>query len=220
MKTIHSLQTKLTASFVILILVVTSLTFLITYRQTQYALKEITQTELVALATVVASQLHGTDAAALARLQPGDEESSVFMLLRQRLRDVEHSHPDIKYVYTMKRAVSGQVQFIVDADYGNPDDPGGAIGEAYEDGTPALHRGFTEPSVDEDFFTDDWGTFMSGYAPLRDDSGTIVGIVGIDMSSDRVLEKQAFIGNTIYFVMAAGRAVHSAVFQDHHQGCA
>ena len=63
-------------------------------------------------------------------------------------------------------------------------------------------KGFSEPSVDEDFTSDKWGTFLSGYAPIRNSQGAIIGLIGIDMASDRVIEKQEFIGTTIYYVMA------------------
>ncbi len=204
MKIIHSLQTKLTVSFVALILAVTLLTFLITHRETQHALKELTQTELVALAGIVASHMHGAEAGKLAQLKAGDEDSADFLRLRQRLRDMQASHGDIDDIFIVRQTTTGAVQYIVDADHGNEADPGGAIGEAYEDLTSALYRGFTEPSVDEDFFTDHRGTFISGYAPLRDEAGTVIGLVGIEITRDHVLAKQAYLGNTIYIVMAGG----------------
>ena len=49
-----------------------------------------------------------------------------------------------------------------------------------------------------------WGTFLSGYAPIRDSQGTVIGLVGVDMTKTLVIEKQDFIGNTIYIVMAGG----------------
>ena len=85
MKTLNSLQTKLTASFVVLILAVTSLTFLITFRETKSALKEVTQTELIAIASVIASQLSGTNGDIIRDLKPGDEESPQFKQLQRLL---------------------------------------------------------------------------------------------------------------------------------------
>jgi hypothetical protein len=73
MKTLNSLQTKLTASFVILILAVSSMTFFITFGETKSALKEVTQVELLGLASVIASQLSGTEAEAIRSMKPGDE---------------------------------------------------------------------------------------------------------------------------------------------------
>lgn len=203
MRLLNSLQTKLTASFVALILVVTSLTFLYTYRETRTALKEITQTELMAVAAVVAADLSGPDADAMAALRPGDEDSATFLRLRDRLRGLRAAHPDLKYIYTMRRAGS-EVVFMVDADYGAADDPGAAVGEPYEDAKGRMVDGFERPAADDEFTTDRWGTFLSGYAPLRGVGGSVVGLVGVDMASDLVLEKQAFIGRTIYLIMAVG----------------
>jgi adenylate cyclase len=52
---------------------------------------------------------------------------------------------------------------------------------------------------------------ISAYAPLRAANGTVVGIVGVDMASDLAIEKQSFIGNTIYIIMAIGILV-AAIF--------
>lgn len=72
-KFINSLQTKLTASFIVLILIISLLTYLVTFRQAKKALKEITQTELLALSSVIANELSGVQAEEMASLNTGDE---------------------------------------------------------------------------------------------------------------------------------------------------
>lgn len=203
MKSINSLQTKLTASFVILILVVASLTFLITFRSTKAALKELTQVELLSLAAVVASQLNGEKADAMQKLKPGEENSPTFARLRDQLLAIRASHTDIRYIYTMRKE-KDQITFLVDPDFGSQEDPGAAIGEVYEGGQGNLEQGFLKPAVDDNFTTDRWGTFLSGYAPITNSRGEVIGLVGVDMTKTLVAQKQAFIGNTIYVVMAAG----------------
>lgn len=210
MRVLCSLQTKLTAGFVVLVLAVTGLTFALTYRATRQALKEITQTELVALASVIAEELSGPDGDALRSLQAGGEESAPFLNLRDKMRRIRAAHPDIRYLYTMRRT-GEDVAFIVDADYGNADDPGAALDEPYEETTGRLLEGFGRPVADDDFTTDRWGTWLSGYAPVRDSQGTVVGLVGVDMASDLVMEKQAFIGNSIFLVMGSGVALAGAL---------
>lgn len=199
-KMLYSLQTKLTLSFVVLILVVTSLTFFYTFGETKKALKEIVRTELVALSSLVAADLNGRYGDMLKALKAGDEKSPAFIELRDKLRRYKNSHPDIKYIYTMRK-VGQEIQFIIDADYGNVKDPGAAIGEKYESDSEAILKGFEMPIAEEEFFTDKWGTLMSGYTPIRDSNNTIIGLVGIDMASNLVLEKQRFLGKTIYIIM-------------------
>jgi HAMP domain-containing protein len=200
-KIINSLQTKLTISFIVLILVVSTLTYFFTFKETKKGLKEITQTELIALSSVIANELSGTLAEEMSLLRPGDESSEKFISLVAKLDSIRNAHSDIKYLYTMKKD-AGKLFFMVDADYGNPDDPGAGIGEQYEDFNDKMMAAFDKPSVDNEFTTDKWGTLLSGYAPIHDPKGNLVGIVGVDMSSDLVVAKQNFIGKTIYIIIA------------------
>ena len=191
----HSLQTKLTVSFIVLILVVSGLTFVFTYGESKTALKETTQDELRGLASVIATQIDGD---AMATLRPGDEETPEFLAIRNQLDTIRLSNPDILYLYTM-RQVGDTVEFIVDADYGTDD--GAAIGDVYDAVNSPLLAGFVAPSVDSEFVTDQWGTILSGFAPVRDSSGAIVGLVGVDMDSNRVIQRQDFVGSTIFIVI-------------------
>ena len=45
---------------------------------------------------------------------------------------------------------------------------------------------------------------LSGYAPVKDSKGNIVGLLGVDMDSAKVLQQQEFIGNTIYLIIGVG----------------
>lgn len=199
-KILNSLQTKLTISFIVLILVVSLLTYLFTFKETKKGLKEITQTELIALSSVIANELSGMQAEEMASFKPGDESSEKFIALADKLKSIRNSHPDIKYLYAMKKE-GEKLFFMVDPDYGNTEDPGAAIGEEYEEVNEQMFTAFEKPSVDNEFTTDKWGTLLSGYAPIRDTRGSVAGIIGVDMSSDLVIAKQNFIGKTIYGII-------------------
>lgn len=209
-KVVNSLQTKLTISFVVLILVVSSLTYLFTFKEAKKSLKEITQTELVALASVIANELSGLPADEMASLHPGEETSQKFIALADRLNSIRSSHTDIKYLYTMKKK-GDKLFFMVDPDYGNEEDPGAAIDEEYEDVNNEMLTAFEKPAVDDEFTTDKWGTLLSGYAPLYDSTGKVVGIVGVDMASDLVIAKQNFIGRTVYIIIAISILIAACV---------
>lgn len=102
--------------------------------------------------------------------------------------------PEIKYLYTV-RVREGKQSFVLDTWF----DPAIAargtgtlspIGEAYQsDSTDedrltleAISRGETYAS--DKVFTDAYGAFISGSAPLRDASGKVVGYVGMDLTMD------------------------------------
>ena len=195
-KIIYSLQTKLIASFILLIVVIAGGTFFYTFSETKKALKETMRDELKAVASVVATQLNGDT---LAILKAGAEKKSGFLKIRDQLLSIRSSNPDIKFVYTMRNE-SGKVSFIVDADYGNKEDAA-KPGDEYEKTNPRLMEGFQKSSADDEFTVDQWGSVLSGYAPVKDSKGINVALVGIDMDSNRIIMKQNFIGNTIYIII-------------------
>ena len=197
----NSLQTKLTLSFVFLILTISGLAFFYTYGETKKALKETLRDELKAIASVVAVQIDGD---AMISLKPGAEETKEFKKMRDILLKVQKSHPDIKYIYTYTANDSKSVKFLVDAMYGMPGEDGAdaaAIGEEYADITPEMMEGLSKTTADKTFTEDKWGTFMSGYSPILNSKGVPVAAVGVDMLSTKVLEKQDFLGSTIFFII-------------------
>jgi hypothetical protein len=141
----------------------------------------ITQERLKALAAEVAGQIDGT---AMAALKPGDETTPAFTAIRDRLDAFRDANPGVVYVYTMRKTENA-TEYAVDADYGSA--YAAAIGDVYvpTDDDVAFLAGFEDPSAEPGFYTDEWGnktaTILSGYAPFRDATGTVVGLVGVDM---------------------------------------
>jgi methyl-accepting chemotaxis protein len=190
------LEFKLTAGFIFLILSVSCLMFFYTFSETKKALKNTIQDELITLAQVIAS---GIDGNSFLKLQEGTEKTKAFTDLRDRLYAAQVSSRDIKFIYTFRYNDDKSVKFVVDAEYGTSKDAA-APGELYTDITPQMMEGLHKPSVEKEFSMDKWGTVMSGYAPIFDSKGSPVGAVGVDMSSAKVLDKQKFIGSTLYLV--------------------
>jgi diguanylate cyclase (GGDEF)-like protein len=98
------------------------------------------------------------------------------------LREYIKVNPDIAFIYIMRKQ-QGKVYFVIDSDARDPALPG----EEYDHHIPALMEGFVRPSVDESITHDEWGYFLSGYAPLQ--FGKDEYLVGIDMRADEVYEK-------------------------------
>jgi len=135
--------------------------------ETRSVLKETIQQNLRSTAGIAASEIDGD---AFAQLQPGDENSAAFLRVRDQLNRIRDSDPNILYIYTM-RLSGGTAEFVVDADYGiDSDSPG--IGQIYTNAEPELIAGFTGPSADNEFTTDQWGSVLSGFSPIRDSTGT------------------------------------------------
>lgn len=61
------------------------------------------------------------------------------------------------------------------------------VGEEYDARQAAsIMTGFTAPHVEDQFTTDKWGTVLSGYAPIRDQDGKAIAIVGIDVDEGEI----------------------------------
>jgi HAMP domain-containing protein len=208
-KFINKLEVKLTASFIILILAISGLTFFYTFHETKTALKNILQGELKAAACVVASQVNGDE---FAKIKAGDEKKPAFISLRNALYKAQKSNPDIKFIYTYRANDEKSVRFVIDAEYGISNDAAG-IDEVYKDISAEMMEGLKNPVAESEFTTDKWGTFMSGYSPIMDSKGKIVGAVGIDMLSKTVIEKQKFIGNTIFVIFLIAVLIAGLIIQ-------
>ncbi|PKL62204.1 MAG: hypothetical protein CVV31_06985 [Methanomicrobiales archaeon HGW-Methanomicrobiales-2] len=141
----------------------------------------ITQERLKALAVEAADEIDGT---AMAALKPGDENTPAYISIRDRLDAFRDANPGVVYVYTMRKTENA-TEYAVDADYGNGYAP--AIGYVYvpTEEDVAFLAGFEEPSAEPGFYTDEWGnetaTILTGYAPVRDATGAVVGLVGVDV---------------------------------------
>jgi signal transduction histidine kinase len=204
----------LTILLIILMFFITGFSFILIDTMAKDALLGATRDELKGSASIIASQINGDT---FARIQPGDESTPAFTSLQSTLDTIRKAEPSIRYIYTMRQNGSA-VEFVVDADYGI--DPDAAIiGEIYPDVTPDLLMGFTQTSTGKDFITDKWGTTLSGYAPIRDGRGNVVGLVGVDMDSNTVIGKQQYIGMTSYALLIIILVLFSmsAIITDTHR---
>jgi diguanylate cyclase (GGDEF)-like protein len=114
---------------------------------------------------------------------PKDIQTPVYRELLHLLRSFKKANPDIAFLYLMRR--EGQrVVFVVDSDETTSQ---ALPGREYQNIVPALWTGFDRPAVDHQITKDEWGSFMSGYAPLKNGGGNF--LVGLDMRADEVQRK-------------------------------
>ena len=200
-KIINSLLTKLIASFILLILVIAGGTFFYTFGQTKKSLLEITREDLQQMVGIVSSQLTADDVQAISQLQPGQDETPGYLALREKFQNLRSLSPNIVNFYVM-RIEGDQIVFLLD-DLDPVDEPA-LIGQGYEEPEPKLFTMGDEIQISDDVYTDEWGTFLSGYAPVKGADGKTAFILGADMLATTIVERQNFIGNTIYLIMGAG----------------
>ncbi len=67
------------------------------------------------------------------------------------------------------------------------------FGERYPDASPTLLNNFDtlETAIaDEDIYTDAFGLVFGGYAPIRNSQGEKVGVIGVDLRANAVIERE------------------------------
>lgn len=100
-----------------------------------------------------------------------------------KLRTYKAANSDIAFLYIMRR-VDDKVVFVVDSDASDEQAP---PGYHYEEANAEMFEGFAAPSVDREMFEDEWGVFMSGYAPIVNGDGRY--LIGVDMQDQEVAKQ-------------------------------
>ncbi len=127
---------------------------------------------------------------------PSDRDSTAYHTLQRALVEIRGRALEIEYVYTMRLTDTGTVEFVVDAET-NPDYVS-EIGEEYPDPTPELLASLQGAGIqiEREFAEDDWGVWLSGFAPVFGRDGVQVGVLGIDMAAEGIIanERQTLLG--------------------------
>ncbi|MDQ6962144.1 MAG: GGDEF domain-containing protein [Mariprofundaceae bacterium] len=122
-----------------------------------------------------ASQLNGLR-------QKKDMDKDVYRKNIQLLREMVKSNPDVVSLYILRRSTQ-QALFVLDSDSVAMVD----TGSLYQAVNPELLIGFYQVSTDVKITSDQWGYFLSGYAPLKNGLGQY--LIGMDMRADDVAKQ-------------------------------
>ena len=135
------------------------------------------------------------DGDAVEQLEPGEENTESYKKIKDLLIQYKNK-TNVKYIYTFEKYNNEYVKFVVDADEEEP----ASIGEEYEV-NPSIKQALDgQATADNEIFTDEWGTFLSGYAPIINSKGETVGAVGIDIDVSYIKQMTK---NIIYKILLA-----------------
>jgi HAMP domain-containing protein len=203
---VNSLQTKLIVAFVALIVVIAGGTYLYTFDQTKTALLQGAQDDLAQIIGITSTQFSADEIAQIQQFKPGDDQTPAYVAIQAKLQKMRSVSPNVANFYVM--VIRGdQVSFIVDDAQDSP----AMIGDVYEKPEPRLFQATTGVQVSENLYADEFGTFLSGYAPIQGTSGASTLVVGADILADTIVNRENFIGNTIYFVMGFAILIAGAI---------
>ena len=94
-------------------------------------------------------------------LTASDVSQPAYVDTLQKLRAFKRMNPDIAFLYVMRQE-GEKILFVVDSD---ETEKQALPGTEYPQQLPSLVKGFTGVSVDTEILADEWGSFLSGYAP-------------------------------------------------------
>jgi hypothetical protein len=133
----------------------------------------------------------------------GQEDTPAYIEIADKLRLVRDANPRAAAVYTAILSPNpAEVIFVVSAD----EDPEtrAHLGEPYDaSNAPEMILAFQQPIADVEMGADEFGVWLSGYAPIPGASGAQTAIVVVDMMADEVLAIQRQIRNTSILVFIA-----------------
>jgi len=163
-----------------------ALLVLLSYQTANNQQLESIRTRVRDYAALGAMSVPAEDHATLAK--PEDENSEAYARVVEALRRVRDNSSDLHFVYTVRKGENGAVVFVGDAE--ESDEDKSHLGETYEDVSPlmqqAVMQGLTKPVVESEFYQDQWGTFLSAYAPIVTADGRMDGVLGVDISVENV----------------------------------
>jgi len=129
-------------------------------------------------------------------LEDRSEGTPEYLAVYQKLLRIKEANPFVKYVYIMTSTNQpGVLQYVIDADpvpqIITAKCPTALPGDKYDANRfPEMLKAFEGPSADKKISADEWGMFLSGYAPIKDINGRTVAILGVDFDAANLKTRQ------------------------------
>jgi hypothetical protein len=127
-------------------------------------------------------------------LKPGDEGSPRYLSFARALYDARKNDTFLSGAYLM-RIDNGTISYVVSDSYlihGLDPTVAHTGDQVTEDRDIIRNATITGPVYSPHIYTSRWGSYISGYAPIKDSNGTVVGILGVDETAATVLSYDVY----------------------------
>lgn len=186
-------------AYIVLTVVVTTVFALGFYTQ-------FSHTTLESVRTLASESAYGisqtVNFSGIGTLQEESQDSDpIYQRIFTDLKFANDINNSVTYVYTMRPGEGRYWEFVVDATVEedanangmiDDDESRASISEPYDVSCcVALPIGLTGPVADPSVTSDQWGNWISGYAPIYDEQGKAIAIVGVDISVDEYVTLQS-----------------------------
>jgi methyl-accepting chemotaxis protein len=181
----HSLQFQLTISLVGLVVLISGALTAVQFFRYKVDLDTDLRKNLLNQVTIGALSIDG-DAHERISKESGINNPDYQKVIIP-MKKIQEANPDLNYVYTVEPDGQGGWLFITDTS-----DDGSLIESPIEDLSQILAdnpNGFDTPAVENEYYTDEWGTWLTGYAPIRDNSGKVTAYLAFDIGEKTITDK-------------------------------
>ncbi|MBU0502805.1 MAG: HD domain-containing phosphohydrolase [Candidatus Omnitrophota bacterium] len=193
-------QLKLSLVFISALTIILIATTYFVYQKAVIQQKENLRQRIIDLAKLSSLLIDGDK---LVQIKPEMEsqDTLAYKEIRSILQKIKIVDPLIDDVYTMIKSNKENVLlFLVDA--GDKNNIIAYCGERYDvTNMPRMKEAFIRPAADDDLIADKWGIWLSGYAPVRNQNGEVVAIVGLDVSAASIRQMQLSLARSILGVL-------------------
>jgi flagellar basal body-associated protein FliL len=182
-----SIRMKILIVFMSLFTVALGASFYWFYQSATKKAMENLQESLI-LSASTAAKLVDADEVMLVSDSEGDGTEAEYAHLASQLSLVKESNPKVKNIYIMVRSpdAADELLFVVDVETDIE-----IVGEPYDTGGQSeILDAFNGPIASSTLQEDEYGTWLSGFAPIKNAQGRSVAIVGVDMPAQDVTRTQ------------------------------
>ena len=209
-----SYRTKLLLVFIAVALITNGISLSVMYELSSHYLYDGYRAKMLSITATAATMLDGDE---LRKIQSRtDEGTPAYAQLRETLKRVRDANrrPDtfMKRVFTVIKAADDPNGLTIAVDPEENPAIRAHAGEVYRPGKQQL-AGITQPMVEDDFITDEFGTFLRSWAPVRDHSGQIAGAVIVEAPASWVDSKvrPILLSGLFSMLLAAVLAIPAAL---------
>lgn len=157
-----------------------------------------------------------------------DYKKPAYSRLVNQLIGMREENPDIRFAYIFRPTVDPNTfEFVADADSLDPyvvvdlnkdgtiddSDTLAPPGTPYDiSDTPELHDALTAATNTSEPYSDQWGTYMAGFAPIKDADNNTVAVVGFDIDIAHYNDlSQRIFSPALYTLLLLVAAIFAAI---------
>ena len=114
---------------------------------------------------------------------PEEKNNETYRKVQAPFRAMINGDENLAYIYTVVQK-DEKIYFVIDSQADSQKQPTSGVMDEYKQAPPTLEQAFADKTTATEAkpYTDETGTFLSGYAPFYDDDHNFIGMAGVDIN--------------------------------------